>query len=83
VAGSSPGQTILGAVAVAVLLFVQSYVSRRFQNRKHQETTEKLDTVEQTVNGNFEKALARIDQLAAALTAHDIPVPPTPTMEET
>ena len=75
-------QTILGAAAVAVLLSVQSWIARRRAEDRHAITNAKVDTVEETVNGNFARALRRIDQLAEALTAHGIDVPPAPTGEE-
>jgi hypothetical protein len=76
-------QTLLGATAVGVLLLVQSYVARRFQERKHEETNEKVDRVEETVNGNFTRALDEIASLKALLTAHGIVVPPPPIEEGT
>jgi hypothetical protein len=90
VSSASAWQTIIGSTAVAVLLYVQSWIGKRAQDRRHAENVKKLNTtivkldeVEKTVDGNFDKALARIDQLAAALTAHGIDVPPTPAQEET
>jgi hypothetical protein len=82
VAGASPGQTILGALAVAVLLFVQSFVSRRFQSRNHAEVAEKLDVVEESVNGTHTALTERVEQLAQALQAAGVSVPPTPGTEE-
>jgi len=76
-------QTILGTVAVAVLLLGQSWVARRFQREKHAETTEKLDKVEKTVNGTHTALNHRVEQLAQALQDAGVPVPPTPTTEET
>jgi hypothetical protein len=76
-------QTILGASAVAVLLLVQSYIARRFAKNKHAETVAKLETVERTVNGTHTKLTERVEQLAQALQAAGIAIPPTPTTEET
>lgn len=76
-------QTILGAVAVICALVAQSAISRRFQNRKHEETTEKLDKVEESVNGTHTALTERVEQLAQALQAAGVPVPPTATTEGT
>jgi hypothetical protein len=75
-------QTLLGASAVAVLLLVQSYIARRFARDKHAETVEKLETVERTVNGTHAKLNARVEQLAQALQAAGVAIPPTPTTED-
>jgi len=75
-------QAILGSTAVLLGLLVQSILARRFQRKQHEQTATKLDKVERTVNGNFDKATSRIEQLAAALTLHGIAVPPTPNGEE-
>jgi hypothetical protein len=76
-------QTILGSGAVIVGLIAQSWIARRFQERKHEETNEKVDRVEETVNGNFTRALDEIASLKALLTAHGIVVPPPPIEEGT
>jgi hypothetical protein len=76
-------QTILGASAVAVLLLVQSWIGRRFARDKHAETVQKLDVVEKTVNGTNTALTERVEQLAQALQAAGISVPPTPIKGET
>jgi hypothetical protein len=75
-------QTLLGASAVAVLLLVQSYIARRFAKGKHAETVEKLAVVERSVNGTHKTLTERVEQLAQALQAAGIDVPPSPTTEE-
>jgi hypothetical protein len=75
-------ETILGTIAVAMLLLVQSYIARRFAKGKHAETVEKLETVERTVNGTHAKLTARVEQLAQALQAAGVAIPPTPTTED-
>jgi hypothetical protein len=82
-------QTIIGSLAVAVLLYVQSWIGKRAQERRHHENTvkldaqaDKLDTVEKTVNGNFDKALSEIAELRSLLAAHGIPAPPRPVGED-
>jgi hypothetical protein len=90
VSTSNAYQTLIGASAVAALLFVQSWIGKRAQDHRHRENTakldaqaDKLDEVEKTVNGNFDKALTEISELKALLTAHGITVPPRPVGEET
>ncbi len=75
-------QTILGATAVIFALIAQSMVARRFQTRKHEETTAKLDAVQTLVNGTADKQSARIDQLEQTITHSGATLPPSPLKEE-
>ncbi len=75
-------QTLLGAAAVIAALVAQSMVARRFQNRKHDETTQKLDAVQTLVDGTADRHEARIDQLEQTITNAGATLPPTPAKEE-
>jgi hypothetical protein len=70
--------SILSSVAVILALFVQSWVSAKFDAKQAAQITAKVDQVHEVVNGNHEAALARIDQLGDALSQAGVAVPPHP-----
>lgn len=79
-------QSLLGSLAVIVALIVQSYVARKFGAKNAEAIHEKIDAVQELVNGNSDKQVARIDQLEQTIqgNGHTIPPredPPTPATE--
>jgi hypothetical protein len=68
---------ILALVAsVAVLLSFITAVIGLLNQRKIKHAASSVQEVHVLVNAQLSKVLARVDQLSALLTKHDIPVPP-------
>ena len=77
---------IITAAAV-ILTYVAGHLSARRDRRvKQQETADKIQTVQETVNGTTHVLAGRVDQLTNALSSAGIAVPPPPdgtTAQET
>ncbi len=67
-----------GITAIVVILTViASHLSaRRDRNEKQVVTAQKIDAVQETVNGTTAALTARTEQLATTLAAVGVPVPP-------
>ncbi len=71
-------QSILGSLAVILALIVQTWLSKRFGEKKAAQITMKLDEVHDVVNGAAASTTARVEQLTAALTDSGTVVPSSP-----
>jgi hypothetical protein len=69
---------ILGSLAVILTVVAGHLNARRDRNVKQVATEQKLDVVQETVNGKTAALTERVDQLGAALTEAGVPVPPKP-----
>ena len=66
---------ILAALAI-ILTQIATYLrGRRKSQELHVETTDKIDAVQETVNGNTDALHGRIDQLTDTLKGAEVPVP--------
>lgn len=69
---------IVSALAVILTVVASRLSSRREHQRGLTETSEKIDVVQETMNGTTADLHKRIDQLSGELTAAGIAVPDSP-----
>lgn len=74
--------TLLAVVATGSFNVLGLWLKSRKDNRSHDATEGRLDTIRVLVNGRLSESLLRIEQLSHELNSHDLPVPPpaTPTV---